>query len=930
MSKQILNQRYNYKIRSSYINRCKGIVQLTDKDIIKHIKNRYIVGYGDSNATRMIRDITKSKYTEDYINNIKNELHELTKSIKYIDDKKELKEIKKQIKNKTKDKYIASLESNICNVVFDSDDDYDKYSQEGFKINNKKYVLLIGTTGGVKSNSVLFVTESVYNKLWSNIECGADFSTPIVPSKLMAYMALTFSQSTPVTNPKKILVVKDVETIIHEDVNYISSNNEKGQPDLKLIEDYEIKINACDGCGMIIPSLADQWVKDLEEDYPISAFCVRYAWVKGMLTRFDFRKYCKEVLNTTVVKDVWGQEHNLDDVEIILNESMLKYYKAYTSLDQYIKECNNHGYNFAVTKYTPNHIENERTLNYQYIQCLNLDDEAIDNLIKKDVQEIKDVLGMDYRKSILFAKGKGLTDDNVWDKEGFSDDLHARALMIDKRVIADSYVRDRIKTAISKRIDMLKIGKIKVNGNYQIAIGEPIIQLESMCGFEPKGLLGAGEFYIEYWRQKGVDKVGAFRSPMSCKENARVMNIVNNEEIIKWYGHLNGLIIFNGWDTTVMAENGEDFDGDLNFTTDNEIIVNGIYDLPAICCEEQSADKKKNVSRKDLIKCIKHSFGNKVGIVTNIGSSCYDTLSKFKEGTPEYNEIDYRIKCSQYFQQSVIDSVKTGKAPKLMPSYWHKLSSKKLKDEDDSFAEEEKEFYRSIVADKKPYYFIYIYNNLKREYDTFMKTTNINCARRFKCKISDLLAKENRTENEEEFVQWYNKMCPVAENPCIINKIAWKVEDEFNNFKLESTDDIFDYNMYKNPTCIDLKCTSAEKKIIKDSYTEYKKNKNNQYMHTDYNDKSEGFKTNGELLEALKDDIRYQIPDEQKLLNTLLEMGYEKSVISKNMVWILAGDIIIKNLLKNNDNKICYPTQDKNGNIEYDGSNFKMVEKEIR
>ena len=100
MSKQILNQRYIYKIRSSYINRCKGNVQLADKDIIKHIKNRYIVGYGDSNATRMIRDITKSKYTEDYINNIKNELHELTKSIKYINDKKELKEIKKQIKNK--------------------------------------------------------------------------------------------------------------------------------------------------------------------------------------------------------------------------------------------------------------------------------------------------------------------------------------------------------------------------------------------------------------------------------------------------------------------------------------------------------------------------------------------------------------------------------------------------------------------------------------------------------------------------------------------------------------------------------------------------------------------------------------------------------------------------------------------------------------
>ena len=73
-----------------------------------------------------------------------------------------------------------------------------------FKINGNKYVLLIGTTGGVKSNSVLFVCEKWFDELWEDIKCGADFSTPIIPSKLMAYMALTFSQSTPVTNPKKI------------------------------------------------------------------------------------------------------------------------------------------------------------------------------------------------------------------------------------------------------------------------------------------------------------------------------------------------------------------------------------------------------------------------------------------------------------------------------------------------------------------------------------------------------------------------------------------------------------------------------------------------------------------------------------------------------------------------------------------------------
>ena len=56
------------------------------------------------------------------------------------------------------------------------------------------------------------------------------------------------------------------------------------------------------------------------------------------------------------------------------------------------------------------------------------------------------------------------------------------------------------------------------------------------------------------------------------------------------------------------------FDGDINFTTDNPIIVNGIFDdLPTIFCEGKSSSKIKNPQREDFIKSIKDGFGNKVG-----------------------------------------------------------------------------------------------------------------------------------------------------------------------------------------------------------------------------------------------------------------------------------------------------------------------------
>ena len=66
MGKQLLNQRYIYKINSSYLKRNKWEIEI--KDIQKAIKNRMIVAIGDSCGTRMIRTITDSEATEEKIN----------------------------------------------------------------------------------------------------------------------------------------------------------------------------------------------------------------------------------------------------------------------------------------------------------------------------------------------------------------------------------------------------------------------------------------------------------------------------------------------------------------------------------------------------------------------------------------------------------------------------------------------------------------------------------------------------------------------------------------------------------------------------------------------------------------------------------------------------------------------------------------------
>ena len=128
-----------------------------------------------------------------------------------------------------------------------------------------------------------------------------------------------------------------------------------------------------------------------------------------------------------------------------------------------------------IAKTAPHECDDVRQLNYQYINPYELDDNDIQELIAPTVDEIKDIISLDPRKSVIYLCGKGLNDENVQYA-----DVAARALMIDNTLIHDGYVRDRIKKMIEKRIKEAKIGVLNIDGNYQILSGDPVALCQSM------------------------------------------------------------------------------------------------------------------------------------------------------------------------------------------------------------------------------------------------------------------------------------------------------------------------------------------------------------------------------------------------------------------------------------------------------------------
>mgnify|MGYP000270166550 CR=1 FL=1 len=62
-------------------------------------------------------------------------------------------------------------------------------------------------------------------------------------------------------------------------------------------------------------------------------------------------------------------------MELILTTSMLKLWDSYDNCEDYVRNCLANGYTFGIAKTCPKELEQERTLNYQFIQSYDLSDD---------------------------------------------------------------------------------------------------------------------------------------------------------------------------------------------------------------------------------------------------------------------------------------------------------------------------------------------------------------------------------------------------------------------------------------------------------------------------------------------------------------------------------------------------------------------------
>ena len=311
--------------------------------------------------------------------------------------------------------------------------------------------------------------------------------------------------------------------------------------------------------------------------------------------------------------------------------------------------------------------------------------------------------------------------------------------------------------------------------------------------------------------------------------------------------------------------------GDSVFSTNNNVLLRCHKQLPAINCIQHKAEKKI-VKESDIVKSNIKGFGNNVGSITNRATAMISVQARFPKDSKEYKELEYRILCTQKYQQDSIDSLK-GIVCTPMPKYWYDRKSCG-----------DNEYQRSICCEKKPYFMIYRYDTEKKKYNAFIKNNNTKSQQLFNLSLDELLTKQDKTTEEKQFVEWFNKLMPVDISNCTINRICYYIEDKIINYKADLKARQIDYTIFRT----NHRCTNQHKKELEELMNVYINRLSSCLNLQEFNG------TVNFVEEYFQDRAREICPNDDERIDIVLDMCYnnKKSNTSKEFCWIILADLL--------------------------------------
>ncbi len=205
-------------------------------------------------------------------------------------------------------------------------------------------------------------------------------------TKLYAYNGLMLSSGVRIDgvhiHKRSRVIVVDNPTIIVEHTPVITAVDDGSGGSVRSYYRYDtiedVNVTCFDGVGLISKEYATVINRIYGDGHDHTSFQIRMPYVKGMLHQVDFKDFLRRT-GTQVIQDIWGKNHSVSDVDIILTRSMFKahdwlnecgmtwkdYWKAFQKYDHALYITN-------VSRAVP---QETTELNYQFLVTLSIQPE---------------------------------------------------------------------------------------------------------------------------------------------------------------------------------------------------------------------------------------------------------------------------------------------------------------------------------------------------------------------------------------------------------------------------------------------------------------------------------------------------------------------------------------------------------------------------
>lgn len=537
-------------------------------------------------------------------------------------------------------------------------------------------------------------------------------------SKLYAYNGLMLSTGTRVEGmeidrPHRVIVVdnhalqRSARVITVEDLG--GTDSVRRYQRVERVEDFSV--TEFDGEGLISKEYAARLNKALGGRH--TSFQIRLPFVKGMLHQVDFHDFFRSA-GTTHLTDLWGVNHPVAKVDIILTKSMFKGYgwlaENGKSWEDYWAAFRKYRHALYVTNVSKERPQGFTQLNYQFLTTLSMTGEEFrprdlpdgwEHSPKEDARQwLTKATETEYYKLRADAayRRQVFTRQAGW----WGADRKSRAYLLGKLLeknpafIGESVYQEQLEAMAQRLLKDYALGRLQVAGDVRFLSGDLLQFLVTLLDVTPKKrtksqwtFLSVAQsiefqdhaFYAPRPGYKGKSACTLLRNPHIARNEEILLDPYRPvEQMRKHYlGHLTDVVMVSSTMYAAERLGGADFDGDMVKTIADPIVnrcvqknyqyqnLDNLGNLPFLKIPSIQARVQDAKDWRARFQTVRDTFSSRVGQISNAALArsviAYNENSQAEERQQAREEVETLA----ILTGLEIDSAKSGVKPDLSP-----------------------------------------------------------------------------------------------------------------------------------------------------------------------------------------------------------------------------------------------------------------------